>query len=125
VRRRAPHTDEFVTSADPTGDEIAALRDRVAGYDLVIVGTAVAHLRPEQAALANALLAAAPQTISVALRTPWDVCAYQSARTYVCTYGILGPSMEALAAALFGEHPFSGGLPVEIRAMHPRGHGLS
>jgi len=33
--------------------------------------------------------------------------------------------MEALAAALFGEAPFSGRLPVEIAGLSPRGHGIT
>ncbi len=39
-------------------------------------------------------------------------------------YGILPPSMEALAAALLGEAPFAGRLPVAITGLFPRGHGL-
>ncbi len=60
----------------------------------------------------------------IALRTPWDLLAYPSARTHVCSYGILPPSMEALAAALLGEAPFVGRLPVAIAGLYPRGHGL-
>ena len=44
--------------------------------------------------------------------------------THVCSYGILPPTMEALAAALLGEAPFAGRLPVDIAGLHPRGHGL-
>ena len=64
-------------------------------------------------------------TVTVALRTPWDLLAYPSARTHVCSYGILPPSMEALAGALLGEAPFVGRLPVDIDGLHPRGHGLT
>ena len=125
VRRRAPHTDELLTSIDPTAAEVAAIRARVRDYDVVIIGTAAANLRPEQAALAGAVLEAKPGALCVALRGPWDLCDYPQARTYMCSYGILGPSMEALAAALFGEAPFNGRLPVEIRGLYSRGHGLS
>ena len=124
VRRRAPHTDELLTSVEPTMAEIAAIRERVRDFDVVIVGTAMANLRPAQAALANAVLDVQPKAICISLRTPWDVCAYAQARTYVCAYGILAPSMAALAAALFGETPFTGRLPVDIRGLHERGHGL-
>ncbi|MBP1705857.1 MAG: hypothetical protein H6Q36_1596, partial [Chloroflexi bacterium] len=37
---------------------------------------------------------------------------------------ILPLTMEALAAALLGEQPFLGRLPVAISGLHPRGHGL-
>ncbi len=125
IRRRRPGTDEFLTSVDPSTAEIAALRESVMDHDVVIVGTAAAHLRPEQAALALALLDAHRPTICVALRGPWDIGAYPHARTYLCAYGTLAPSMEALAAALFGEIPFSGRLPVQIGDMFSRGHGLT
>jgi beta-N-acetylhexosaminidase len=85
----------------------------------------MAHLRSREAALATALIATNPRTVCVALRSPWDVAAYPQATTYACSYGILAPSMEALASALFGEIAFLGRLPVEIRDMYDRGHGLT
>ena len=124
IRRRWPATDELPASAAPSAKEIGELRERTAGYDLVVVGTDSAHLRPAQAELGRALLAAGPPVVSVALRTPWDLGAYEQAATYVCTYGVLEPTMEALAAALFGEEPFRGRLPVPIAGLYPRGHGL-
>ncbi len=125
LRRRVPHTDELLATADPTDTEIAALRARVADYDAVVVGTAAAHLRPEQAAMARAIVGSHPRAVWVALRTPWDISSYPAAHTYVCSYGILRPSMEALAATLFGEIPFRGRLPVQIKDLYPRGHGLT
>ena len=88
-------------------------------------GRSPAHLQPAQAGLAAAVLASGKPTVTVALRTPWDLLAYPSARTHVCSYGILPPSMEALAAALLGEAPFGGRLPVDIAGLYPRGHGLT
>ena len=73
-----------------------------------MVGTFSAHLQPAQAALASALLSAGKPTVTIALRTPWDLLAYPSARTHICSYGILPPTMEALAAALLGEIPVRG-----------------
>ena len=136
------------TSSTVTPTLASALRRRVAGVeeillrrrratprspvsgsaravDLVVVGTFSAHLQPTQAALAMAVLASGTPTVTVALRTPWDLLAYPSARTHVCSYGILPPSMDALADALLGEAPFAGRLPVDIAGLHPRGHGLA
>jgi beta-N-acetylhexosaminidase len=45
---------------------------------------------------------------------PYDLAAYPEASTYICTYSILPPSMEALAEALFGRIAFSGALLVTI-----------
>ncbi len=104
--------------------DIAGLGERLAAFDLVVVGTFSAHLQPAQAALAAAVLASGKPTVTVALRTPWDLLAYPTARTHICSYGILPPSMEAVAAALLGEAPFGGRLPVDIAGLYPRGHGL-
>jgi beta-N-acetylhexosaminidase len=101
------------------------LRGRVSSYDAVICATAVANLRAEQADLGRALVEANSRTVLVGIRTPWDIAAVPEASTYVCSYGALPPTTEALAAALFGENRFRGHLPVEIRGLYPRGHGLT
>jgi beta-N-acetylhexosaminidase len=124
LRRRVAGVEEILLSATPGDAEIAGLGERLAAFDLVIVGTFSAHLQPAQAALAVAVLASGRPTVTVALRTPWDLLTYPSARTHACSYGILPPSMEALAAALMGEAPFTGRLPVDIAGLYPRGHGL-
>ena len=62
------------------------------------------------------LLATGRPIVTVALRTPWDLGAYPIAGTHVVAYGILGPTLAALGATLFGERPFRGRLPVELPA---------
>ncbi len=124
LRSRLAGVEEILLPASPGDADVAALRDRLPAFDLVVLGTFSAHLQPVQAALAAAGLASGKPTVTVALRTPWDLTAYPSARTHVCSYGILPPSMDALAAALLGESPFVGRLPVEIAGLYPRGHGL-
>jgi beta-N-acetylhexosaminidase len=125
LRRRHAGVDEILLPHAPGEADVAGLGVRLAASDLVIVGTFSAHLQTAQARLAAAVLASGKPTVTVALRTPWDLLAYPSARTHVCSFGILPPSMEALAAALLGETPFVGRLPVEIAGLHPRGHGLA
>jgi beta-N-acetylhexosaminidase len=125
LRRRHAAVDEILLPHAPGEADVAGLGERLAASDLVIVGTFSAHLQAGQAELAAAVLASGKPTVTVALRTPWDLLAYPSARTHVCSFGILPPSMEALAAALLGEAPFVGRLPVEIAGLHPRGHGLA
>ena len=60
-----------------------------------------------------------------ALRTPDDLAAFPHVRTYVCTYGVLPPSIDALAARLMGEVAYEGRLPVSIPGLYPVGHGLA
>jgi len=125
VRARHEATDEFLVDHAPAETDIAALADRLAGYDLIVLGTVAANLVPAQASLVERILGLGRPTVAVALRTPWDLCAYPAAQTYVCSYGILPPTIEALVAALFGEKPFSGRLPVTLPDLYPRGHGLA
>jgi beta-N-acetylhexosaminidase len=124
LRRRLAGVEEMLLPADLGEADIAGLGHGLASFDLVIVGTFSAHLQPAQAALTEQVLAAGKPTVTVALRTPWDLPAYPTSRTHVCSYGVLPPSMEALAAALVGETPFVGRLPVDIAGLYSRGHGL-
>jgi beta-N-acetylhexosaminidase len=117
LRRHAP-VDEYVTEHLPSSAEIAALRDRLAGYELLVVGTINASMQPEQAALANELLSLGIPTITVALRTPYDLAVYPAARTHLCTYSIQPASLEALAEALFGHFVPTGELPVTVNFPH-------
>ncbi len=125
LRRRLGGVEEILLPAVPGQADIAGLRGRLEAVDIVVVGTYAAHLQPAQAAVAAAALASGRPTVTVALRTPWDLLAYPAARTHVCSYGILPPTTEALAAALLGEAPFTGRLPVGIGGLYPRGHGLA
>jgi beta-N-acetylhexosaminidase len=125
VRAYHPHVDQFITEHLPTFEEIAALREKAANYDLLIIGTISASMQPEQAALVNDLLTLDIPNVTVALRTPYDLHSYPRSQTNICTYSILEPSMQALAAALWGQIPFTGRLPVTIQNLYNLGHGLS
>jgi beta-N-acetylhexosaminidase len=117
LRRYHACVDEYVIPHQPDESIISTFRDRAEQYDLVIVGTIEASRQPGQASLVNALVGAAVPLVTVALRTPYDLAAYPHARTHICTYSIQAPAMHALAAALWGEIPFQGKLPVQIPGM--------
>ena len=89
-----------------------------------MVGTLAASFQPAQVDLVRAVLASGTRTVTVALRTPWELAAYPEAPVHVATYGIHPPSLEALAGALFGRIPFRGRLPVSIPGVAPLGHGV-
>jgi len=99
---------------NPSAAEIRECCARLLKYDLIIIGTINAADHPGQAALVNTLLKEGRKVIAVALRMPYDLTAYPEAPTYLCTYSILPPAMEALADALWGRIPFIGKLPVSI-----------
>ena len=121
LRFHHPRVDEFIVSHPPTETEIARLKAKAAQYDLLIIGTINASMDERQADLVNELLDTAAPAVTVALRAPYDLTVYPWSETHVCAYGILRPSMEALAAALWGDIPFTGRLPVEIPGLYPRG----
>ncbi len=125
VRKYHPHVDEFITSHPPTEAEISTLREKATGYDYLIVGSISASMDKMQADLVNELLVTAVPTITVALRTPYDLTVYPQSQTHICTYSILPTAMRALAAALWGEIPFQGKLPVQVGDLYGFGHGLS
>jgi beta-N-acetylhexosaminidase len=125
VRAYHAATDEFVVPADPTATDIDGLRQRLDGYDMIIVGTINAVAQPGQAALVNMILSSGVPTVAVALRLPYDLAAYPTAPTYACTYSILPTAIEALTQALWGRIPFSGRLPVSIPGLYRLGHGIS
>jgi beta-N-acetylhexosaminidase len=125
IRAHHPGVDEFVTAFPPTGEEIADLKARAVRYQLVVIGTIDAARFTEQAALVSEIVSTGVPTVAIALRTPQDLAAYPRAATYVCTYGILAPSLEAAVSALWGASAFQGRLPVGVRGLYPNCHGLT
>ncbi len=124
VRRYHSSVDDFVIPADPAESQLAALRQRLVDYELVIIGTINATGQPGQAALVNTILAADIPTIAVALRMPYDLSSFPTAPVYLSVYSVLSPSMDALADALWGAAPIDGRLPVSIPGLYSLGHGL-
>ncbi len=122
IGKHHPATTEKVVSFDPTGAEIEDVIEAATDHAVVVVGTLDAS--PGQVRLVNALLATDAVVVAVALRTPYDLANYPDAPTYICTYGILDPSLDALADALFGVVEFEGRLPVAIGDLYPVGHAF-
>jgi beta-N-acetylhexosaminidase len=124
LRAHHPAVNEIVIGHVPSVDEIAAVRERVRGHRLIVVGTTAAFTARGQAALVEALLTAGPPVVTIALRAPFDLAAYPASRVHASSYGILHPSLEALGAALFGKAGFPGRLPAAVPGLYATGHGL-
>jgi beta-N-acetylhexosaminidase len=114
LRRYHPAVDQIDVPTNPGSADIGEVLQQVKGYDLVIACTINAFQHAGQAALVNMLLEAGNKAIAVALRLPYDLSAYPGAPTYICTYNLQPPSMEALADALWGRIPFVGRSPVTV-----------
>ena len=118
-----PRVDEFMLSYAPKTEEITDLLERLAEYDMFIIGTLNAYVSHGQAEFVRQALNMDVPSVVVALRLPYDLTAFPEAPTYLCTYSILEPSMKALAKVLFGKIKFEGKLPVSIPGLYPLGHG--
>jgi beta-N-acetylhexosaminidase len=124
LRERFDAVDELVVDHVPSAVDIAAVRDAAAGHDAVVIGTTAAYLERPQAELVDAVLSTGRPTVTLALRAPFDLAAYPAARCHVAAYGILPPTLAALAAAIAGDTPFPGKLPAAVPGLYPGGHGL-
>jgi beta-N-acetylhexosaminidase len=122
LREYHPNVDQFIISYRPTKQESVDMLERLRDYDILILGTLNAFASPGQSEFVRQALKLGLPTVVVALRLPYDLTVFPEARTYVCTYSILEPSMQALAKALFGKIRFEGRLPVSIPGLYPVGH---
>ncbi len=122
LSRYHPCLEEFIIPFAPMDGDIAALLEQTRGYDVVVIGTLNAYNQNGQAALVRALLQASVPVVIVALRLPYDLMVFPEAPTYLCTYGILDPSMQALAKVMFGAAEAHGRLPVSIPGIYAAGY---
>ncbi|MEA2024349.1 MAG: glycoside hydrolase family 3 protein [Actinomycetota bacterium] len=124
LRRHHRNIDDMVVSHRPDAAAIAAVAERAARADVAVVGTVAASLEPAQADLANAVLATGIPTVTIAMRTPYDLGAYPQSGTHLATYSISRPSLEVAADVMFGTLLAAGKLPVGIAGLYERGHGV-
>jgi beta-N-acetylhexosaminidase len=122
IRARGGEVTGIVFPHQPDQNDIASAVDVAMRHDVVVMGTVNAP--PAQARMVDAMLDTGKPVVTVALRTPYDLAAYPRASTHLCTYSGHLPSLQALAAALFGDIPLVGRLPAAIPALYPSGHGL-
>lgn len=104
--------ESIVVPTEPSADDVAAVVKAASEASSVLLATANAHFIEPQAAMANAVLGAAPAATTAALRVPWDVWAYPATTSHWSTYSIQQDSLDALAAALVGDFAATGTVPV-------------
>ena len=89
----------------------------------VIVATTDVPRNKQQADLVNALLKEKIHTVVVAVRGPYDLLQMPNVPTYLASYGLNPPSLEALAAVLTGRARPRGRLPVALPGLYHVGDG--
>jgi beta-N-acetylhexosaminidase len=124
LRRHHPKVVDLRVPSEPAEDDIRAAREAAVGADTVVVATLATNVQPSQARLVEAVLETGTPTVTVAMRTPYDLADYPRSATHLCSYSIVPASVDAVADVLFGQAPVAGRLPVDIPGLYPRGHGL-
>jgi beta-N-acetylhexosaminidase len=124
IRRHHSDVPDVRVGSEPADAEIASAREAAAAAQLVVVATLATNVQPRQARLVEALLETGTPTVTVAMRTPYDLADYPGVGTHVCSYSIVPASVGAVADALFGQTPIGGRLPVDIPGLYARGHGM-
>jgi beta-N-acetylhexosaminidase len=131
-RRLATPPQLFFLDSRAAEADLAPIVEAAASADVIVVALAV-RARSGAGTIAVPLVARqlldrlakgrAP-IVAVSFGSPYLLRDLPSLRTYLCAYGIQPPLARAAVAALFGEAPITGKLPVTIPGLYPRGHGL-
>lgn len=115
-------------SGSPDQNTIKQVAAAADASDVTVILTNNAWNDVTQQNLVKALLTKKVPLVVVAVGTPYDIAYFQSARTFLATYGYRDISLAALADILVGAQP-TGRLPVTIRTpdgaplLHPFGSG--
>ncbi|MCC6801910.1 MAG: beta-N-acetylhexosaminidase [Anaerolineae bacterium] len=114
IRQRHRRTTAYEISYQASSGEVSEVLDAVAVADHIIVGTICADQDIGQAALVRELYRRGQHPVVVALRTPYDLCAFPEIGTYLCAYSARPAATEAVARVLFGEIEARGVLPCTL-----------
>ncbi|MCR6481404.1 glycoside hydrolase family 3 protein [Amycolatopsis sp. OK19-0408] len=122
----------YQTGQAPTDAQIAQAVANAGNVDLVVVLTNNIGGFPLQTKLLDALAATGKPVVAVAAQIPYDAGYASNVKTWLATYGYIGPTLEALAKVILGETKPTGKLPVDIPAgadvhtvKYPFGYGLT
>ncbi|MDS0133736.1 MULTISPECIES: glycoside hydrolase family 3 N-terminal domain-containing protein [unclassified Amycolatopsis] len=122
----------YQTGQTPTDAQVAQAVAKAQTADLVVVLTNNIATYPLQTKLLDALQATGKPVVAVAAQIPYDAGYPSAVKTWLATYGYIGPTLEALAKVILGETKPVGKLPVDIPAgadvqtvKYPFGHGLT
>ncbi|WP_082208383.1 glycoside hydrolase family 3 protein [Paenibacillus dauci] len=121
---RAYHivTDEMIVDAELENAQIEQVMHRAQTVDFILMATytSAGELPAGQARL-TAALAALPDipVIVISVRNPYDMNHLPEVDTYICCYENRKYTIEALAAVLTGNQPFTGKLPVSLNEYYP------
>ena len=123
--------DSILLDARATADDAALVAEAAANSDVVVLALAVrarsgeGHMAvPAAARGAIESLQGNARIVAIAFGSPYVLRDLPFLTTYLCAWGVQPVMQSAAAAALFGEAPIGGHLPVTIPGLHARGEGI-
>jgi beta-N-acetylhexosaminidase len=96
------------------GGNLAEMIEQASAAEVVIIGTINAYQDATQVALVQELSRRGKKPLVIALRIPYDVLCFPEVQSYLCTYSIRKPSIEAVVKVLWGEIIAKGVLPCNL-----------
>ncbi len=117
VAMNVPGASVVTLSNDPTDDEVTEATARASEAKTLVVMTRDASDLPEQVAIANRVIAAAPATARVihcCMRGPYDAGTLARADDLIFTFGDPRVSIDAMVAYLTGRQQEHAHLPVDV-----------
>lgn len=120
VRASLPGQASAVTLPSPESYDLAVL----ALFVRVADSKGTVALPPEEAALAEQVLAGPKPVITIALGSPYLAQRFPQAKTFLWTFSNTDVAERAAVRALFGEIAIGGRLPVSVPEAAARGAGL-
>ena len=122
LAQRLPNVTAQTITLSPNPAEIDRAVAAARAADVVVIGSAGLFSYPQQVALGK-MLAGVKPTVTVSLRSPYDVLSAPSGG-YVCAYTGREPTLRALADVLSGARAPTGTLPVDIPGLYRIGDGM-
>lgn len=123
---REKYVQVLLMGLTPTREErraIVARGRQLTSHAEVLVGAAVNRYHLE--VIRNiAQSATSLPLLLISLASPYLLELVPEANGYLCSYSSLESPQKALAAALLGEAPITGRLPVSLPGLYPAGHGI-
>jgi beta-N-acetylhexosaminidase len=131
MRQALPRSRAFKIGPTVPAATLDSIARAVQGADRVIVATYVRRIEgegrfaiPAHVAAWIDTLATRERTVVVSLGNPYLIRQFPSVGSYLVTYGVADALERAAAAAVLGQAPVSGRIPVSLPGFFQRGDGL-
>jgi uncharacterized protein YbbC (DUF1343 family)/beta-glucosidase-like glycosyl hydrolase len=96
----------------------------VSAFVRVTSSKGTADMDPTHAALLDALAGVGPPVIVVSYGNPYLLRQFPRVQAYLCAFSAVSTSQRAAIAAIFGEAPIDGRMPVSLPGISPHGAGI-